>query len=586
MKKLLICFFLFLGANAAHTQTLHWAFGFGDPAYAISSYSVPDLITDIEVTSTGDYVVAGYFLGTVDADPSAPVQNIVNNAGGLRHFLAKYAPGGALQWVKTFDYQNNTAPGELALDAAGNIYFASAFQYTTDLDPGPGVFSVTSNGGWDDIFLAKFDANGDFQWATTFGGIDLDFSPQIGIDNSGNVVLAGSFYFTMDLDPSVAVAPATSYGLTDLFLVKLDPSGQYLGGVTMGGAGEDRLYDLDLHNNRIALCGSFSGATALDPANSGNTMTSQGDHDGFAAWYDAGTLGFLNAVQLGGSGGNDYASAALQTPSGETYLTGNYFQSMDLDPGPGAQTATATGESDLFLVKLDAGGLFLWGFGTGGGYTADGWDVDKGQELGTDHQGNIYLFGDFNGSADFDPSASTAVLTMPTPNQQNLVFVASYKPDGQYRWAFPIGGLWFNGAEGMQVSQDGSFVISGYFRSTADFDPSAGVYNLVSTGGWDAFIARYTQVLVGAHDVPAPDPGIRIDPTLGTGLFTLHFSEPGALPKNIRVTDLQGKTLYSSQTTAHASDFALHLDHLAAGLYFVSVEQAEGPVAVFKIVKN
>ena len=89
---------------------------------------------------------------------------------------------------------------------------------TVDFDPGAGTSNLTSAGNAD-IFLAKYDASGNYVWAKSMGGTGGDLGNSLALDGSGNVVVTGVFKATADFDPSAGTTNLTSmsggqYGFT------------------------------------------------------------------------------------------------------------------------------------------------------------------------------------------------------------------------------------------------------------------------------------------------------------------------------------------------------------------------------------
>jgi len=106
-----------------------------------------------------------------------------------------------------------------------------------------------------------------------------------------------------------------------------------------------------------------------------------------------------------------------------------------------------------------------------------------------DGSGNVFVTGYFNGTADFDPSASTANLTSAGDDD---IFITKYNSSGDYLWAKGIGGTVSDYGSSLTLDGSGNVFVTGYFNGTADFDPSASTYNLTSmSGGQYGFIAAY-----------------------------------------------------------------------------------------------
>src|SRR5205085_691439 len=92
---------------------------------------------------------------------------------------------------------------------------------------------------------------------------------------------------------------------------------------------------------------------------------------------------------------------------GNVYSTGIFSLTGDFDPGPGTYNMTSKGSLDVFILKLDNGGNFVWAKQMGSTT-----NVDIGNGLDVDEAGNIYTVGFFWGTVDFDPEAGVHNETM------------------------------------------------------------------------------------------------------------------------------------------------------------------------------
>tara|TARA_B110000091_G_C13717302_1_gene433187 strand:+ start:361 stop:726 length:366 start_codon:yes stop_codon:yes gene_type:complete len=90
------------------------------------------------------------------------------------------------------------------------------------------------------LFLLEFSVNAqNYQWAKSFRGSSASGSgTSIDVDALGNVYTTGYFLGTVDFDPGVGVFNLTSNGSYDIFICKLDASGNFVWGKGMG-AGVD-----------------------------------------------------------------------------------------------------------------------------------------------------------------------------------------------------------------------------------------------------------------------------------------------------------------------------------------------------------
>src|SRR5688572_3020433 len=113
--------------------------------------------------------------------------------GGLRCFgQLSYQWAGAAGGSSGADYGQC-----IAADTYGNVYVAGMFTGTADFDPGPGSTSLSSNSGSNDIFLAKYDATGIFQWVQQIAGSNDEKPFDIFVD-ANYVYLVGIFKGSVD----------------------------------------------------------------------------------------------------------------------------------------------------------------------------------------------------------------------------------------------------------------------------------------------------------------------------------------------------------------------------------------------------
>jgi hypothetical protein len=160
------------------------------------------------VDAAGNSWFVGNFTGSASIGPT----NLTSPSGyGL--FIARYDTSGGLQWVR----QANSAgflgtEGGCAIDASGNCYIPGIYSATVDF----GGTAITNRGGWD-IFAAKYDSAGTFQWVQTGGGTGNDGAFRAAVDMAGNCYLAGWFQGTALIGTNSLVAQ----GYWDTFVARI-----------------------------------------------------------------------------------------------------------------------------------------------------------------------------------------------------------------------------------------------------------------------------------------------------------------------------------------------------------------------------
>lgn len=227
------------------------------------------------------------------------------------------------------------------------------------------------------------------------------------------------------------------------------------------------------------------------------------------------------------------AAAMVVDDSGNTYTFGNFWNTIDFDPGPGTYYLTAQNNFDTYVRKLDSNGQLLWVIVLGGpeddtalgmaidnnqhilvtGYFKDTVDFDPGpgitqlvaheSTLGNafavklDLDGNLvwakafsgsyhsrvktavfnansecFLVGEFSVEIDVDPNGGTAINT----TNYGGVFVTKLAANGDFIWGGSFPGEGWNESYGIDDTPDGGCVITGHFADTTDFDPGPGVH--------------------------------------------------------------------------------------------------------------
>jgi hypothetical protein len=377
------------------------------------------------------------------------------------------------------------AATDLALDRFGNRLVAGTFTGTVDFDPGPATIALTSAGGTDG-YLAKYTPAGNLLWALPLGGPGDDAPHRVAVDFAHNVYVAGAFSGDVDFNAGVGVAPRSSAGGTDVFVAKFSPAGGLRWVAAFGGPGDDAAADVRVDDQgSVYLTGTFTGDTDVDAGLGVRALHSHGGTDAFAAKFDS-TGRPLWAHAIGGQGDDRGAGVAVD-PAGFLFLSGSFTETVDFDPGPGVHPLTSAGGSDGYLVKYTWDGFCVWAESIGGPQD----DEPAPGGLAVDDEGDVYVGGSFEGTADFDPSPDAANLTSVGDDD---FFLAHYATTGAYEWAVCAGAAGPDAARRL-TPEGGGVVVTGTFSGgAADFDPGPGATWLSTqgtAGAADAFVARY-----------------------------------------------------------------------------------------------
>jgi len=476
-----------------------------------------DAAYSIAVDASGNIYVAGDFRSPTLTFGSYTL----TNAGWYDIFLAKYDTNGNVLWAKSAGGTGDDRVYSVAVDASGNAYLVGWFTSTLTFGS-----DTLTNAGYCDIFLAKYDSNGNVLWGKSAGGTDDDVAYSVAVDASGNTYLAGYFgSSTLSFDITT-LTNANTNGSYDLFLAKYAPNGNVLWAKSAGGTDGDVALSVAVDaSGNTYLAGYFMSSTITFGS---TTLTNAGSANIFLAKYDANG----NVLWAKSAGGTycDWATSVAVDTSGNTYLAGN-FQSITLTFG--STTLTNAGSADIFLAKYAPNGNMLWA------KSAVGTNYDYAWSVAVDASENIYLTGYFT----YSP-LTFGSITLTNAGYYDI-FLAKYDANGNVLWAKSAGGTDGDVALSVAVDASGNTYMAGYFGSSTLSFGAIILTNANTSNTTDIFLAKSGNG-TGINEL-SNSLSISVFPNPSKGTFTIEFTlSDASSPVIISVNDLLGKTIYKS----------------------------------------
>lgn len=525
-------------SGKAQDWQLDWAKNFGASGQMINSRAIA---TD----NAGNVYITGTFKGTVDFDPSTGTANLTSTGSIQDMFIAKYDAGGGYVWAKALLGSYQSVSNGIAVDGSGNVYIAGCFAYTVDFDGDAGTANLTAAGTGNayDIFIAKYDNNGAYQWAKGIGNSSHDKAMGLAQDGSGNLYLTGQFSGTVDFDPSAGTAnvAAGCTSSTNIFIAKYDQNGGYLwakgmSGCTSGDIGNDIAVDA---SGNAYITGSFSMTVDFDPDAGTANLTATSD-DIFLAKYD--NNGAYQWAHKFGGVSIDAGRCVALDGAGGVYISGEVLgNTADFDPSAG--TATVGAFDGSYLAKYDQSGNYKWVKG----YS---YSSSLGHALAASASGVYVGFKPLDG------------------------VLHKYSATGDSLWT---GEFTYTAISDILPVAD-TIYFTGYFTGTTDFDPSAATANLSAIGTNDGFVAKLKKKAVtGINQVRNPDNLFTIYPNPASGQINLILPQDRA---KVVITDMQGKVLRQYDLRVSKAQIA---PELPAGTYLIQVSN-EGQEMAQKLV--
>ena len=420
------------------------------------------------------------------------------------------APGsGADEWAARLGGTGHDIAAAVAVDGGGHVVVTGRFTGAANLGGG-----TLGSAGGDDVFLARYTADGTHLWSRRFGGAGNDRGNAVAVDAAGNVLVAGSFEHTASFGGSVLA----SAGTWDGFVAKFAPDGTHLWSQRFGDGGLDAVHAVAVDGaGNVLLGGTFQGVVSFGGTPLATSRSSV--RDLFVARLSpAGAHQWSRGLQGDGDGA---VNALAVDAAGNVALAGYFAGAVTVG---GTRLTSASFSRDVLVASLSASGGDRWGRQFGGTLT------DSGNAIAVDAAGDVFVTGVFATPVSFGGGAIQG-------DAAGEVFVAKYGgSNGAHRWSRSFGGLLdTDTGRAVSVAPGGDVVVTGSFRGSLTYPADFGGALLAAVGLRDVFVARYSSNGVhrwseayGSSDNDDGG-GLGVGPS-GQILVTGSFSRTAAFP--------------------------------------------------------
>ena len=550
----------FNNISTAQSPNWAWAKGVGNT----SSDQGRSVATD----ESGNVFMTGYFWG-----PSITFgATTLTNTGIGDVFIVKYDANGNVLWAKSAGGNDYDLGNSITTDVSGNVFVTGTFKSDT-IAFGTTVLTNADNTGlYEDIFIAKYDTNGNLIWAKSAGGTTADVSNSVATDTSGNIIITGYFHSPAITFGSTTLTNTTSL-YEDVFIVKYDPSGNVIWAKSSGSIGSSSPSDrgqsvaTDTSGN-VFMTGYFEGAN-ITFGTTTLTNIDAGFGDVFIVKYDAnGNELWSKSV---GSISDDLGYSVATDTSGNVFISG-YFKGFSITFG--TITLANVNQSFIFtkenfIAKYDAAGNFLWA------RSASGTSDDYSWGITTDTVGNAYIIGNFSSPT---ITFESITLTKVGPLSQDI-FMVKYDPSGNVDWAQSAGNIGNESGLGIATDTNNNIYLTGSFSGPSI---TFGTTTLTNIGSIDAFIAKIgSAVLSTGIEQEIDYSSIVIAPNPFSSRTNIIFKEEQN-NTTIRVIDILGKEI--KNINFKGKQFILEKGEMQQGIYIVQAIDENNKVMSRKII--
>jgi len=358
----------------------------------------------------------------------------------------------------------------IEMDAMGRTYVCGYFYNSATF----GNTTLSSYGSYD-IFVGRL-SNGVWDWVQRAGGSSSDQCHDIAVDDGGNITITGYYYSSSSA--TFGTQSVSGRGSNDIFVSRLDSSGNWLWTTSAGSSSSDYGYGVAMDSSGNAyLTGAYYSTGYFGSI----TLNSYSNDEAFLAKLDnAGN--FVWAKRFYGSyyqRGRDVDVNA----NGDIAVTGEFSYRINIEGTELSPSYQSSSYYRVWVAKFTNSGQLSWA--KMAGYLSSSYNA-YGDGVAIDNNGDVAASGRFYRLMDFDSNNNNRLDAYQASYNWDC-FVAKWDASGVYQWAQNAGGSNSDYCYDLDMDQTtGNITVAGIFYNTAWFGNS----QISSSGSYDAFMAH------------------------------------------------------------------------------------------------
>ena len=416
--------------------------------------------------------------------------------------------------------------------------------------------------------VASFNLEGDLLWLKNLGlpGANV-LAHGLATDVEGNILVTGRFSGEWDITPNIPLLTADPDFFFETFLLKISPQGQTIWGIQSESGVNSQVLSRGLaievnKDNEVVLGGYFADTIQFS---GGPLVVSDGQgQSGYIAVFDAGT-GALKWIEPQVAFGSGFASVTYYDLTVDEdnfiYAIGALREGLSMQ----GDTVVSNGQFDAYLLKIDPTGELIWHGSVG--------------EMGNPEWGGAITITPYQTllcAMNLKPGATFGEQVIEGTEELDLVIVEVNKE------GFLVGYEHFGGAEdefcyGITLDGEGQLIGVGETRSMTSTYGSASLQTPAGDSSY-AFLFKRCLNLVPVSDVEPETATIFPNPT--RDFLFIEWEYPSG-QWIMKLFQSNGQFIWQHTTTGFG---AIELPDLAAGVYFLHLEDEKGRTQVHRLL--
>ena len=397
---------------------------------------------DIVVGPDGSIYVIGDFFGTFIIQDTTLISE-----GSTDVFIAKFDADSNLIWIHSINGTKKDVGVAIDIDVDGNTYILSEIN-SNQITIADSILTTSSN---QDILLAKFNTEGEIQWAKHEGNGNFLFGKDLVVDQINDIIITGDFAGDLDLS---GIEIDVNRQTKDIYLAKYSSNGDIVWAQRQGNFSNfefSKTLEVDLKNS-ILLGLEFNDSTNIGGQEYVSKIIGKPDIV-VAKFNSSGTFIWAQHFET-----SDISSINSITPDAadNVYFSGSFRDSLFIngDTVITGQTGSQPNQA-ILLVKLNSSGIVNWHKAFNNNQSIG----NIGSAVSVNKVGQVLLAGTYKGDMFFDHIEAKGI-------GNDDMFVCTLNPDGRVTCLNAFGSVLADRLNNLAIGGLDGYYVTGRYRGT------------------------------------------------------------------------------------------------------------------------